>query len=149
MVWSDYKDTKGYYLLDTETHTSEFVENKLRMFYKVFYDDSKYTIEDVIRTDYSRFKDKYLKIVVVNKQNPYVFDRMLDEIHKVSPIDVTIVEDFTELNANNDIEIDQAEDTLTSLNNFIDQQTFSIDTSQLKTVMRELYMEALTAENIE
>lgn len=149
MVWSDYKDTKGFYILDSETHELQFIENTLRMFYKVYYDDSKFTLEDVIRTDYNRFNDKYVKIVVVNKKNPYVFDRMLDEIQKVSPIDVSIVEDFTELNTEGDIDVDQAEDTLTSLYTFIDQQALSTDSIKLKSLMRELYLEALSAGNLE
>lgn len=149
LVWSDYKDTKGFYILDTETHKTEFVENDLRMFYKLFYDDSKFGLEDVIRTDYSRFANKYVKVVVMNKQNPYVFDRMMDEIFKVSPIDVSIVEDFTELNTNETSDVDQAEDTLTSLYNFIDQQTLQLDVPRLKTIMRELYLESLTSEAVE
>lgn len=150
LVWSDYKDTKGFYILDTETHQVEFVKNELRMFYKVFYDDSKFGLEDVIRTDYSRFKNKYVKVVVVNKQNPYAFDKMMDEIFKVSPIDVTIVEDFTEMNTSTeDIDVNQAEDTLTSLYNFIDQQSIQIESPKLKTLMRELYLEALSSETVE
>lgn len=149
MVWSDYKDTKGFYILDSETHDVKFIENTLRMFYKVYYDDTKFALEDVIRTDYSRFNDKYVKIVVVNKQNAYVFDRMLDEIQKVSPIDVSIVEDFTELNTESDINVDQAEDTLTSLYTFIDQQALSADSIKLKSLMRELYLEALSGGNLE
>lgn len=149
LVWSDYKDTKGFYILDTDTQETEFVETPFRMFYKMFYDDSKFTLEDVMKTDYSRFKSKYVKVVVMNKQNPYAFDKMLEEIFKVSPIDVSIVEDFTELNTSGDAEVDQAEDTLTSLYNFIDQQNLQIDVVKLKSVMRELYMEALTPETNE
>lgn len=149
LVWSDYKDTKGFYILDTDTQETEFVETPFRMFYKMFYDDSKFTLEDVMKTDYSRFKNKYVKVVVMNKQNPYAFDKMLEEIFKVSPIDVSIVEDFTELNTSGDAEVDQAEDTLTSLYNFIDQQNLQIDVAKLKNVMRELYMEALTPETNE
>jgi hypothetical protein len=120
------------------------------MFYKVFYDDSKFDLQDVLGTDYSRLKDKYVKIVVMNKQNPYVFDKMLDEIFKVSPIDVMIVEDFTELNTSGeDTDVNQAEDTLTSLYNFIDQQTLQVESPRLKAIMHELYMEALSSENIE
>lgn len=149
LVWSDYKDTKGFYILDTDTQKTEFVETPFRMFYKMFYDDSKFEMKDVINTDYSRFTNKYVKVVVLNKQNPYVFDRMMDEIFKVSPVDVSIVEDFTEMNTENNDDVDQAEDTLTSLYNFIDQQNLPIDVSKLKNVMRELYLEALTPETTE
>ena len=150
LVWSDYKDAKGVYLLDTQTMKAEFIQNNNRMFFKLLYDDSKSSMEDVLKTDYSRFKDKYVKIVVLNKQNPYMFDKMLDEIFKVSPIDVSIVEDFTELNTSGeDVDVDQAEDTLTSLYNFIDQQSLQVDSPRLKNIMHELYLEALSSENVE
>ena len=81
-----------------------------------------------------------------------MFEKLVDEIYKVSPVDVTIVEDFTELNeetTEKDI-IDQAQDTMTILSTFIDAQSLNIsDTNKLKTLMRELYVEALSTENIE
>jgi hypothetical protein len=81
-----------------------------------------------------------------------LFEKLVDEIYKVGPVDVTIVEDFTELNeetTEKDI-IDQAQDTMTILSTFIDAQSLNIsDTNKLKTLMRELYVEALSTENIE
>jgi hypothetical protein len=49
-----------------------------------------------------------------------------------------------------DDEINQAEDTVTILSNFIDQQNLTnVDGTKLKTLMRELYVEALSSETIE
>jgi uncharacterized protein YqeY len=45
--------------------------------------------------------------------------------------------------------VDQAQDTLTILSNYIDQQTIQVEPQKLKTVMRELYLEALSSETIE
>lgn len=150
MIWSDYKDPKGFFIFDTETLEYEFIQNRHRIFHKLFYDDSKYTIEDVMQSSYAKLQSKYVKIVVVKKENPYIFDKMLDQIHKVSPIDITIVEDFSELNTDaNDAEMNQTEDTLTSLYNFIDQQSLQSDPNRLKNIMRELYLEALSVENVE
>jgi hypothetical protein len=62
-----------------------------------------------------------------------------------------IVEDFTEsLEENDDEIVNQAEDTLTVLSKYIDTQSLNIsDTNKLKTLMRELYVEALSQENTE
>jgi hypothetical protein len=102
--------------------------------------------------DFSKYANAYVKVVVLNKQDPYLFEKLIDEIYKVGPVDVTIVEDFTELNeetTEKDI-IDQAQDTMTILSTFIDAQSLNIsDTNKLKTLMRELYVEALSTENIE
>ena len=74
-----------------------------------------------------------------------------DEIYKFGPVDVTIVEDFTVSNEETEKDIiDQAQDTMTILSSFIDTQSLNIsDTNKLKTLMRELYVEALSKENIE
>jgi hypothetical protein len=67
----------------------------------------------------------------------------------MNPIDVTIVEDVNEMVNNEEDVVDQAQDTLTILSNYIDQQTIQVEPQKLKTVMRELYLEALSSETIE
>jgi hypothetical protein len=119
------------------------------MFYKLHYDDSNE--DDLKNIDVQRFADAYVKVIVLNKQNPYLFDKMLDSLYKVNPIDVTIVEDFTEANLDeidSDL-VNQAEDTMTILSNYIDQQNVNVSTTRLKSLMREIYVEALSTENIE
>jgi DNA repair exonuclease SbcCD nuclease subunit len=152
LFWNDYKDQKQFAILDTETLKVDYVKNPHRMFFKVNYDDSTLKIEELKNIDFSRYANAYVKVVVLNKQNPYIFDKMMDEIYKVGPIDVNIVEDFTTLeeeSEDGDI-IDQAQDTMTILSSFIDGQSLNIsDTNKLKTLMRELYIESLSRENVE
>ena len=75
---------------------------------------------------------------------------LIDEIYSAQPADLSIVEDFTDvLDTNNDVSVDQAQDTLTILSNYIDGQSLSIESAKLKTLMRELYIEALSTENVE
>jgi hypothetical protein len=94
-----------------------------------------------------------VKVVVLNKQNPYVFEKLIDEIYKVNPTDVNIVEDFTEpqMTEDNDDIVNQAEDTMTILSKFIENQSLTgpVDANKLKMLMRELYVEALSTENTE
>jgi hypothetical protein len=42
--------------------------------------------------------------------------------------------------------IDQAEDTITILNKYIDNLELDVESEKLKTIMRELYIEALNTE---
>lgn len=154
LFWSDYDDPKGFHILDTKTMQVEFVENPLIMFRKIYYDDAgieeHHFISTIKAAEYERLRDTYIKVVVVNKTNPYLFDRMLDELYKAQPADISIVEDFTDVTEpNSDDEVDQAQDTLTILSNYIDAQTLSIEPMKLKTIMRELYVEALSTENVE
>ena len=74
---------------------------------------------------------------------------MLDELYNVSPAHVAIIEDFgDDVLADFDGElIDQAEDTLTILSNYIDQQKIN-EPQKVKTLMHELYVEALSQETV-
>ena len=61
-----------------------------------------------------------------------------------------IVEDFTDIVIENDQElIDQAEDTMTILGKYIDNLTLNVESDKLKSLMRELYIEALNTETTE
>ena len=137
------------YIFDTETKELEFVNNPYRIFYKIKYDDSKLTMEHLKNIDYSQYEKAYIKIVVLHKSNPHVFDALVDNLYKVNPIDINIVEDFSEASNNNFEVVDQAEDTLTILSNYIDAQALQVEPEKLKTVMKELYLEALSTEHIE
>lgn len=149
LFWSDYKDTKKFAIFDTDTAKVEYIANPYRMFFKLNYDDSSLTMNALKEIPYDKYANSYVKVIVLNKQNPYLFDKLLDELYKVDPVDVTIVEDFSDVNVETDEEIvDQAQDTMTILSNYIDGQSLNItDTTKLKNVMKELYIEALSTEN--
>lgn len=149
LFWNDYKDQKGFGVFDTETKELEFVNNPYRIFYKIKYDDTKLTMEHLKNINYSQYEKAYIKIVVLHKANPHVFDALVDNLYKVNPIDINIVEDFSDVSNNTFEIVDQAEDTLTILSNYIDAQTLQVEPEKLKTVMKELYLEALSTEHIE
>lgn len=151
LFWSDYKDTKKFLLLDLDDMKENYCPNPHRMFFKINYDDTNLTLEDLKKIEYNKYTDSYLKIVVLNKKNPYLFDKLLENVYKASPVDVTVVEDFTEIENVQDVDIvNQAEDTMTILSKYIDTQEINnCNVEDLKSLMRELYVEALSTENIE
>ena len=72
---------------------------------------------------------------------------VIDNLYKVGAADISIVEDFTEINLDADQDlIDQAEDTMTILSKYIDNLTLNVESDKLKGLMRELYVEALNSE---
>jgi DNA repair exonuclease SbcCD nuclease subunit len=147
MTWSDYNDPKGFHIFDTETRNMEFVKNPFVMFNKVTYDDGQQDFDSWKKYDFSSLKDTYVKVVVLNKQNPYLFDNVIDSLYKVGIADLSIVEDFSDMMIEDDSDIiDQAEDTMTILSKHIDNLTLDVEAEKLKTLMRELYIEALNTE---
>jgi len=86
-------------------------------------------------------------VIVMNKQNPYLFDTVIDSLYKVGVADLSIVEDFSDTLIDDDSDIiDQAEDTMTILSKHIDNLALDVESEKLKLLMRELYIEALNTE---
>ena len=69
------------------------------------------------------YKDKYVKLIVVNKKDLYDFDKFVDRVLRGRCIEVKIIEDFSELDANNvsDDIVENTEDTMTLLERYIDE----------------------------
>ena len=147
MTWSDYSDPKGFHIFDTDTRGLEFIQNPFTMFNKIIYDDSVTDFEHWKSYDYNEKQNTYVKVVVLNKQNPFLFDHVIDSLYKAGISDLSIVEDFNDLIVENDEEIiNQAEDTITILSKYIDNLELDVQPEKLKTLMRELYVEALNTE---
>jgi DNA repair exonuclease SbcCD nuclease subunit len=151
-IWSDYNDPRGFVVYDTATRVLDFQRNPFRVYHMVSYDDVKHKdiVEKINASDYSKFKDCYVKVVCVNKTNPYAFDVLLDKLYKEQPADISIVEDVNSFTDNNlDELIDEAQDTMTILDNYVSGLTLPVEPDRMKHYMREIYAEALSLENIE
>ena len=148
LTWQDYNDPRGFHLFDIDTLDLEFIENPNVMFHRITYDDKENTISEILAKDLDKYTGTYVKVVVVNKINPHLFDRFMDKLYKVNPIDITIAEDFSDLTEGVDDDmINEAEDTITIINKFVDGISEKhIDNDKLKTVLKELYVEALNQE---
>jgi DNA repair exonuclease SbcCD nuclease subunit len=148
LTWQDYNDTRGFHLFDLHTRDLEFIPNPNIMFHRIVYDDKTESISKITNKDMTGYANTYVKVVVINKTNPYLFDKFMNNLYNVNPIDITIVEDFTELTEGVDEEIiDQAQDTITILNKYVDTiQDNSIDNTILKNILQEVYVEALNTE---
>jgi hypothetical protein len=121
------------------------------MFRIVKYDDivDENIVEKIQKTDFSRFKDCYIKLVVVNKSNPYAFDLLFDSLYKAGPLDIQIVEDASVLIDNeDDMEVDEAEDTATILRKYISGLTLPVNNDKMKDFMIDVYNEALQVETV-
>lgn len=148
LTWQDYGDNRGFHIFDLDKRNLEFVENTNVIFHRVTYDDKEETIKEIDGKDLTGYKNCYIKVVVMNKTNPYLFDKFMNNLYNVNPADITIVEDFSELGEGLEDEmVDQAEDTLTILGKYIDSvEESNIDNVKLKKLMKELYVEALNTD---
>ena len=141
IYWNDYDDPKGFHIFDTETRQLERVINPLTIFDKIYYDDTTTNYENV---NVEQYKNKFIKVVVVNKKDLYQFDRFIDKLLKVDTHEVKIIEDFTDLDANSvsDDIVENSEDTITLLNKYVDELPVDLNKNRLKNEVRTLYTEA-------
>jgi DNA repair exonuclease SbcCD nuclease subunit len=139
-TWSDYNDPRGYHLYDTETNEVEFFENPFQIFHKIYYDD---TTGDPSLLDLSTLVGSCVRLVVVKKTDFYKFDRFVDKLYDCDLIELKIIEDFSEFEADV-IEEDKmdVEDTMTVLSDFVDTVSTDLDKDKIKNLLRTLYIEA-------
>lgn len=161
ITWADHGERRGFHVYDTESRSLDFIENPYEMFFKIPYDDSD---PDAIRKtlknskSFSKYKNRYVKIIVINKNDPHLYDTFLDTIQRAGePFELTAAEDFSNtgdlLKDENLEDLDYGLDTVTVLNKYIDNLKTNnalpqnIDDMRIKNVLRELYVEAVNMEN--
>jgi len=73
-----------------------------------------------------------------------MYNMFIDRLYnKINLHELNIIEDNSDLNASvRDDILEQGEDTLTFLGNYIDQIETDVDKQKLKTFAKELYVEA-------
>lgn len=147
MIWSDWGDRRGFHIFDTETRNLEFIENPFQIFHKVYYNDTNESFESLVNKDYSGLAGMYVKVIVQKKTNPYWFDQFIEALQKVNPCDINVVDgSFEELGEEQE-EVDEAKDTLSTLMEYVDGLGLESGQEELKQVLRDLYIEALNTND--
>lgn len=151
-TWADCNDPKYFHVIDTSSRALNQIRNPITIYNKLKYDDSKAgndITKELKKYDLSCVEGSFIKIIVRNKKNPYLFDKYLDAIMAKNPFDVKIVENFDEyLSENVDDGGLEISDTLTLLNDYIDGVETNVDKDRLKGMMTDLYIEAQNSDAI-
>ena len=143
MTWTDHNGKRGFHIFDTETRKMEFVENPYKMFHKITYRDTDLTVEDVKKLDVSAMKGTYIKLITEVKENPYVFDLLLEKLQNSGAADVKVVEDHQVLDFSGDDEIlSEAKDTLEILRSYVEGIETTNAKDKIEACLIELYQEA-------
>lgn len=144
MTWADYGDSKGFHIFDTRTRELEFVENTLKLFNKLHYSDADSDYDSILKKDYSYIANTYVKVIVKDKANPFLYDRFIQKLEEQNPIDIKAVDDHLNIVLDSDTEIiNQAESTLEILSKTIDASGMENKYKKpLEQLLRTLYTEA-------
>lgn len=144
MNWSDFDGWRGFSVFDTETREITKIENPNKIFHKILYSDADMTIEDVAMLDTSLLTNTFIKVIVREKNNPYIFDLFLDRLQQSGAFDIKVVEDHQNLDVINDEELlDEAQDTMTILKQYVDNLEVKGDKTKIEKFLRDLYNEAI------
>jgi len=152
LTWADCDDPKYFHVIDTETRELTPIRNKITIYNRMRYDDAE-SSEDVEaeldKIDFDSVASSYIKVVVVNKKNPFLFDKYIDRIVARNPFDLKIVENFDEYLSDNVDETGlELTDTITLLNTYVDSVQTDLNRDRIKSKLQELYVEAQSLDAI-
>ena len=141
MTWSDYNCPKGFHIFDTSTRELGRVENTNKMFKKITYNDKETNYDKFDITPYDKC---FIKLFISNKSDNDMYERLMDKFYNhINVHAIDVIEDPTDIGASvPENLLEQGEDTLTFLNNYIDNTDIKLDKQKLKQFAKDLYMEA-------
>ena len=120
MYWNDYAQKRGFHVFDTDTLKTTFYRNPFDMFHKLYYRDG-------LEFDAEQIKGT-CKLILLDKGEQMKFDHTLRALQDAN---LKIVEDLgVELESG--VEIVETEDTLTMLENYIDEIDVVADRAGIK-----------------
>ena len=135
LYWSDYGARRGFHVFDTETLRTTFYRNPYNTFHKLYYNNK------LVAPNEEELEGTFVKLIVEDKGAYARFDYNVRKLQDIGLADLKIVEDLSVNLEEGDATI-ETEDTLTLLDNYIDEIDIKVNKDNVKSVMRSLYMEA-------
>ena len=142
--WSDAHDDKYFHVLDTETRDLTAVRNPHTLFHRIRYDD---TSTDYLDYPLADIDGKFVKVVVLNRSDSFMFDQFVHRIQNRQILELKIADNFQEfLGENVDTDKITIDDTSELLYNYVDAVDTTLDKNRIKNEMLELMTEAQVME---
>ena len=134
LTWIDHNDQKGFHIFDNVTGELEFIENPVKMFHTLKYnEDVKNVIPDV--------GGKIVKVFAENVQKRKLFDAYIEKLTEQNPFELKIVENLVEhdeLAEDVDLDMQTSGDII---NQYIDDCEISLNKDKLKDLFKNLIHE--------
>ena len=119
----------------------ERIWNPLTIHKKIIYDDKK---KDYNNFDLQPYDNHFIKLIVLNKTDDEQFDKFVERLYnEIIVHDLNIIEDYSDIKASvRDDIVEMGEDTVTFLNNYVDQLETDVNKTKLKEYLKSFYIEA-------
>ena len=134
LYWNDYGSKRGFHVFDTDTLKTTFYRNPFTLFISCI-------IMGVAIPDHRELEGAFVKLIVEEKGDYAKFDYAVSQLQNMGLADLKIIEDLS-LDLENGNAVVESEDTLSLLDNYIDEIDLKVNKGNIKSVMRSLYMEA-------
>lgn len=140
-TWADHGCDRGFYVFNPHKGILDldFIINPFNPFSKIYYDEEI----DIIEFDYSKLKDRIVKIVVTEKDDLDKFDLFIDLIRKSGVSSYKVIDNSIYHYFENEIdESVMSEDTLAFVDSYIDSINIE-NKGDVHDMFREIYLEAI------
>jgi len=124
-------DLREDHVFDTDTLKTTFYRNPFDMFHKLYYNNGVDIPDNLEGT--------FVKLIVEDKGDYQKFDYTVSQLQNIGLADLKIVEDLT---FEESTQVLETEDTMTLLDKYIDEIELKVDSSNVKSILRSLYVEA-------
>ena len=105
------------------------------MFHKIYYNEEKKKLFNP-----HKFKQSYVKLIVEGKATPAKLNRVVDGLYDANIHDLKIIEN-TITSIDDDVEV-EAEDTLTTLTNYVNALEDDVNKENIINIFKSLYVES-------
>ena len=135
LYWNDYGQKRGFHVFDTETLRTTFYRNPFDTFYKLYYNGG------VDIPPKEEIKGTFVKLIVEDKGDYVKFDYAVTQLQSLGVADLKIIENLS-VELEDGESVIETEDTMTLLDNYIDEIDLKVSKANIKSIMRSLYTEA-------
>lgn len=140
LYWNDVYDNRGFHIFDTETLEHTPVNNPFNIFQKIQYEDTPWQT-----FNFSEYENKFVKLIVRKKTDEKQFEKFFESLTKTNCHEVKVVENFA-IEENIDFEALETEDTISTLNRYIENSEIDLNKTKIKKYLRSIYKEACEVE---
>lgn len=137
MTWHDYNDKKGFYVYCTKDNKIDMIENPYEVFYKFDIDNS---LPDISSLD---LENCFIKLNIINNVEENDYKRFINQLEAKKIYDLKINDNILGIDIKNVALEANVDDTLTHINNYIDNSMIDVNKNDLKQFMNDLYFTSL------
>ena len=144
-TFADCDDPRGFHVFNTEKKDLTFIRNTYTMYEKLYYNDEGEKQQLYYRDiDAKQFAGKVIKMYVVRKTAPALFEYFVEKIYEQPDVKMVIHEDYSEFHEEN-IDLEEVKDQSTKdlMESYVDGVETDMDKDRLKNILNTMYIEAL------